>query len=104
MDQAASRRASPATPAAGRTQRATGTLTAFPTSFHRAPSRARSARGRWQHWRTIAGMVAVITATLAGSAAGLVAAGRAEHLRPRGSVRVRLHRHGWPLAHRHAEG
>jgi hypothetical protein len=34
---------------------------------------------RWQGWRSIAGMVAVITAALAGSAAGLLAAVAADH-------------------------
>jgi len=34
---------------------------------------------RWQGWRSIAGMVAVITATLAGSAAGLLAAVASNH-------------------------
>jgi len=36
-------------------------------------------RSRWQGWRSIAGMVAVITAALAGSAAGLVAAVASGH-------------------------
>jgi hypothetical protein len=36
-------------------------------------------RSRWQGWRSIAGMVAVITAALAGSAAGLVAAVASDH-------------------------
>lgn len=36
-------------------------------------------RGRWQAWRSIAGMVAVITAALAGSAAGLLAAVISNH-------------------------
>jgi hypothetical protein len=36
-------------------------------------------RSRWQGWRSIAGMVAVITAALAGSAAGLLAAVAANH-------------------------
>jgi hypothetical protein len=36
-------------------------------------------RSRWQGWRSIAGMVAVITATLAGSAAGLIAAVASNH-------------------------
>ena len=35
--------------------------------------------GRWQAWRTIAGMIAVITATLAASAAGLLAAVASGH-------------------------
>jgi hypothetical protein len=34
---------------------------------------------RWQGWRSIAGMVAVITAALAGSAAGVLAAVAADH-------------------------
>jgi hypothetical protein len=34
---------------------------------------------RWQGWRSIAGMVAVITAALAGSAAGLLAAVASDH-------------------------
>jgi hypothetical protein len=37
-------------------------------------------RSRWQGWRSIAGMVAVITAALAGSAAGLLAAVASNHL------------------------
>jgi hypothetical protein len=36
-------------------------------------------RSRWQGWRSIAGMVAVITAALAGSAAGLLAAVTSNH-------------------------
>jgi hypothetical protein len=36
-------------------------------------------RSRWQGWRSIAGMVAVITAALAGSAAGLLAAVASDH-------------------------
>jgi hypothetical protein len=36
-------------------------------------------RSRWQGWRSIAGMVAVITATLAGSAAGLLVAVASNH-------------------------
>jgi hypothetical protein len=36
-------------------------------------------RSRWQAWRSIAGMVAVITAALAGSAAGLLAAVASDH-------------------------
>jgi hypothetical protein len=36
-------------------------------------------RSRWQGWRSIAGMVAVITAALAGSAAGLLAAVASNH-------------------------
>jgi hypothetical protein len=36
-------------------------------------------RSRWQGWRAIAGMVAVITATLAGSAAGLLVAVASNH-------------------------
>jgi hypothetical protein len=36
-------------------------------------------RSRWQAWRSIAGMVAVITAALAGSAAGLLAAVASNH-------------------------
>jgi hypothetical protein len=36
-------------------------------------------RDRWQGWRSIATMVAVITAALAGSAAGLLAAVAADH-------------------------
>jgi hypothetical protein len=36
-------------------------------------------RSRWQGWRSIAGMVAMITAALAGSAAGLLAAVAANH-------------------------
>ncbi len=36
-------------------------------------------RNRWQGWRSIAGMVAVITATLAGSAAALLAAVATNH-------------------------
>jgi hypothetical protein len=35
--------------------------------------------GRWQGWRTIAGMIGVITAALAGSAAGLLAAVSSDH-------------------------
>ena len=35
--------------------------------------------GRWQAWRTIAGMIAVITAALAASAAGLLAAVASDH-------------------------
>jgi hypothetical protein len=35
--------------------------------------------GRWQRWRTIAGMIGVITAALAGSAAGLLAAVSSDH-------------------------
>jgi hypothetical protein len=35
--------------------------------------------GRWQRWRTIAGMVGVITAALAASAAGLLAAVVSHH-------------------------
>jgi hypothetical protein len=36
-------------------------------------------RSRWQGWRSIAGMVAVITAALAGSAAGLLTAVASSH-------------------------
>jgi hypothetical protein len=36
-------------------------------------------RSRWQGWRSIAGMIAVITAALAGSAAGLLAAVASDH-------------------------
>jgi hypothetical protein len=36
-------------------------------------------RSRWQGWRSIAGRVAVITAALAGSAAGLLAAVASNH-------------------------
>jgi hypothetical protein len=36
-------------------------------------------RSRWQGWRSIAGMVAVITAALAGSAAGLLVAVASKH-------------------------
>jgi hypothetical protein len=36
-------------------------------------------RSRWQGWRSIAGMVAVITAALAGSAAGLLATVASNH-------------------------
>jgi hypothetical protein len=36
-------------------------------------------RSRWQGWRSVAGMVAVITAALAGSAAGLLAAVASNH-------------------------
>jgi hypothetical protein len=36
-------------------------------------------RSRWQAWRSVAGMVAVITAALAGSAAGLLAAVVSDH-------------------------
>ena len=36
-------------------------------------------RSRWQAWRSVAGMVAVITAALAGSAAGLLAAVASDH-------------------------
>jgi hypothetical protein len=36
-------------------------------------------RSRWQGWRSIAGMVAVITGALAGSAAGLLAAVASNH-------------------------
>ena len=36
-------------------------------------------RSRWQGWRSIAGMVAVITAALAGSAGGLLAAVASNH-------------------------
>jgi hypothetical protein len=36
-------------------------------------------RSRWQGWRSIAGMVAVITAALAGSAAGLLATVASDH-------------------------
>lgn len=36
-------------------------------------------KSRWQGWRSIAGMVAVITAALAGSAAGLLAAVASNH-------------------------
>ena len=47
-----------------------------------------SAGGRWQAFRTVAAMVAVITAVLAGSAIGLLTAVGSEHsLRPR-SLRV----------------
>jgi hypothetical protein len=35
--------------------------------------------GRWQGWRTISGMIGVITAVLAGSAAGLLAAVSSDH-------------------------
>ena len=69
--------------------------------------------GYWQGSRTIAGMVGVVTAVLAGSAAGLIAAVAADHSAVPGFVTgcvvavaavaavIRVQRSAWRQARRH---